>query len=84
MFQKDICEMKRLYVCREFRGLGIGYRLCRSIIAKARTIGDKGMRLDMLERLEEANRLYTRMGFEEIPPYRANPEPGARFMEYLL
>ena len=83
-FRQGICEMKRLYVRREFRDLGIGYQLCRLVVEKARTIGYTSMRLDTLERLKEANRLYTRMGFEKIPPYRVNPKPGARFMEYIL
>jgi hypothetical protein len=27
---------------------------------------------------------YERLGFEDIPPYRANPIPGARFLELQL
>jgi hypothetical protein len=31
-----------------------------------------------------AQALYLSLGFREIPPYRANPVPGATFMELAL
>lgn len=80
----DICEMKRLYVFEEFRGKGIGRQLCEALIQRAIAFGYNRMRLDTLERLDSANRLYERIGFYDIPPYRANPENGARYMEYIL
>jgi len=66
MFRQEICEMKRHFVRREFRALGIGFQLCRSIVEKARTIGYTSIRLYTLERLKKANRLYTWMEFEKI------------------
>ena len=83
-FDRDICEMKRLYVYDQFREKGIGRLLCETIIHRARALGYKIMRLDTLERLDSANRLYENMGFYDIDAYRENPEPGARYMEYRI
>jgi ribosomal protein S18 acetylase RimI-like enzyme len=38
------------------------------------------MVLDTLPMMASAQRLYERLGFRDIPPYRFNPVPGARFM----
>jgi ribosomal protein S18 acetylase RimI-like enzyme len=67
------CEMKRLFVREQFRGLRLGQILAEKIIHDAKTIGYKEMVLDTLSTLESAVNMYRRMGFEEIPPYYDNP-----------
>jgi ribosomal protein S18 acetylase RimI-like enzyme len=79
-----ICEMKRLYVKSAYRGQGLGRRLAEAVIAEARAIGYKKMRLDSLTSLKEAATLYRSLGFVEISAYRFNPLPDAVFMERLL
>lgn len=79
-----ICEMKRLYVRREFRGLGIGRALAEAVIEKARKIGYSQMRVHTLRAMEAANLLYSSMGFREIGPYEENIIEGAVFMELKL
>jgi putative acetyltransferase len=64
-----ICEMKRMYVSAEFRGLGIGHALAERIIGEARVAGYRLMRLDTSKRQEEAMRLYEKAGFRRIAPY---------------
>ncbi len=80
----DICEMKRLYVKPEFRGLGIGKKLAQAIIEKGKTLNYKYMRLDTVEFMKEAVKLYKSLGFYEIEPYIYNPINEARYMELKL
>ena len=83
-FDEGRCEMKRLFVRGEFRGLGIGRLLADRIVADARKIGYRSMLLDTLESLPEAVALYTKMGFTRIGAYCHNPQPDAVFMEKIL
>lgn len=81
---KDICEMKRLYVCNEYRGLGIGNQLISKIIEKARNLNYSYMRLDTLTTMKKAQELYKSYGFYDIEPYVYNPFEDARFLELKL
>jgi len=77
-----ICEMKRLYLRKPFRGKGLGRALAGRIIAEARQIGYQRMRLGTVEPvMKDAVAMYRKLGFKEIAPYRANPITGAIYME---
>jgi ribosomal protein S18 acetylase RimI-like enzyme len=82
--EPGICEMKRLYVRPAFRSLGVGKLLAEQVISEARTVGYRRMRLDSLPSMTAALGLYRRLGFREMPPYRANPIEGAVFLELEL
>jgi putative acetyltransferase len=77
--------MKRLYLRAGFRGKGLGRALAETIIAEARGIGYRRMRLDTVEPvMKDAVAMYRQLGFKEIPPYRVNPIAGALYMELQL
>jgi len=79
------CEMKRLYIRPDFRGLGLGKTLAQRILAEAASIGFKRIRLDTVAgTMDDAIALYRRLGFREIDPYRSNPIAGALYMEMDL
>lgn len=77
---QEICEMKRLYVRPEARGRRLGYELVDQLIAAARTVGYREMRLDVMEKSVSARNLYQEFGFIAAEPVSFNPVPGASFL----
>ncbi len=77
-------EMKRLYVRPAFRGKGIANGLVTQVLKKAKEAGYSCVLLDTLKTMEEAQLLYKRLGFQEIPPYYDNPVEGVRYLKLKL
>ena len=81
---KEICEMKRLYVRPAYRDCGVGRALADAIIDAAKRAGYRRMRLDTLPGMGDAQRLYGILGFREIAAYYENPIAGTKYMELDL
>jgi putative acetyltransferase len=83
--EPGVCEMKRLYLRPQFRGKGLGRAVAERIIAEARHIGYRRIRLDTVEPImKDAVAMYRKLGFKEVAPYRPNPIAGAIYMELEL
>jgi ribosomal protein S18 acetylase RimI-like enzyme len=83
--ESNVCEMKRLFVRDEFRGMHVGKLLIERLIADAKEIGYAAMRLDTFPpKMGKAVRLYESYGFRAIEPYYDNPNEGVLFMELSL
>jgi ribosomal protein S18 acetylase RimI-like enzyme len=78
------CEMKRLYVDPEYRKFGIGDALVKALLQEAKTMDYTLMKLDTLERLQAAIKLYQKFGFETVNAYYDNPLPGVVYMQKEL
>lgn len=77
-------EVKRVYVRPAHRGLNLGERLVREVMALAPKLAVNHLILDAVTPTTHAQALYRRMGFTETPPYYANPAPDTRFFEFHL
>lgn len=83
--EKGICEMKRLYLREDFRGLGLGNKMIETLIGEALAIGYSKMRLGTYPpKMGKAVKLYESHGFTAISPYYENPYDGVLFMELDL
>lgn len=78
-FDERSGELKRMYLAPEARGLGAGRALGAAAVAAARDLGYERLLLDTVATMTAAIATYTALGFVEIPPYRHNPLPDARY-----
>ncbi len=65
-FQKDICEIKRLYIKEEYRGYRFGEKLMKKVIQDAQEIGYHQIYLDTLDFMKSAIHVYQKLGFQEF------------------
>ena len=82
--ENKICEMKRLFVIPEYRGRDIGRTLTCSVIDRARQMRFEKMRLDTIESMKAARRLYHSLNFRTIQAYCFNPLENPTYMELDL
>lgn len=81
-----LCEMNRMYVDPIARGHGVGRKLCDALFARAVALGFSEMRLDALDRHDEALGLYKSLGFgpDPDPPAFAKTDAGIISMRIAL
>ncbi|GIK66793.1 MAG: hypothetical protein BroJett018_45870 [Chloroflexota bacterium] len=73
-FGDGVGEVKRLWARPQFRGMKVGRRLVESLIEEARQIGYTSILLSTVDKLTEAQSLYTSLGWELTEPYFDGPE----------
>ena len=78
------CEMKRLYVKPDARGMHLGDALISEITSHARDSGYEIMLLDTIKPLKPAIGLYQKHGFKECEPYYNNPMDDVIYMKNIL
>lgn len=81
---EGVCEMKRLFVRPACRGRGLGRKLADRVVAEARTLGYRKMRLDTFDFLDGAVHIYEAMGFARIGSYYGNPHDEVQYWELDL
>jgi ribosomal protein S18 acetylase RimI-like enzyme len=79
-----LCEMKRLYVRNDFRGLGLGRSLAEAIISAGSRCGYAAIRLDTVKTMKEAAALYRSLGFSAIESYNDSPLDKTEFYQLTL
>lgn len=67
------CEIKRMWVHAEWRGVGLGRRLLDHLEQRCRQLGGVRVVLDTNSVLTEAISMYERAGFRSIERYNDNP-----------
>jgi GNAT superfamily N-acetyltransferase len=77
-------EVKRMYVDRAWRGKGVGRALLETLIAHARTLGYRNLRLGTLSDMSAARALYSSLGFAPIERYRADEMVDTEFYELVI
>ena len=66
------CELKALYLLKEFHGTGHGKKLLELAIGDAKVLGYKRMFLDSKSEYEKAIALYRKAGFVDTEKYNDN------------
>jgi len=70
---RNIGEIKRMWVRADARGLGVGRRLLETLETLAREFGLRTLRLDTNHTLKEAQALYRTCGYREVEPFNDEP-----------
>jgi ribosomal protein S18 acetylase RimI-like enzyme len=80
-FEEGICEMRRLFVRREARGLRAGRKLAKAALEDAIKLNYKKINLETLpELMPEAVSLYKSLGFKTVDSYYGEAKEGAAYM----
>jgi putative acetyltransferase len=64
--EDNFCELQKLYLSNEVRGLGLGKILTVKILDKAKSLGYQYCYLETLSSMEKANQLYIKLGFKKL------------------
>ena len=73
--EEGVCEIKRMWLLREYHGQGYGYQMMQRLLSVARESGYSVVRLetDPIVQTRAVN-FYKKIGFYEIPRYGDDPD----------
>ncbi|MDC7224834.1 MAG: helix-turn-helix domain-containing GNAT family N-acetyltransferase [Spirochaetales bacterium] len=80
--EEGVCELQKMYLLKDYRGLGVGEALIRACLERAKELGYKRCYLETIERMDRARQLYGKMGFAELEG--ALGETGHHQSEYWM
>ena len=65
--EPGVCELRKMYLLEEIRGMRMGERLLRHCLDAARGFGYRVCYLETLTDMDVAQRLYQKLGFRRLP-----------------
>ena len=65
-YQGNVCELQKMYFTPEARGIGLGSEMMKTCLQKAKDFGFEKCYLETLPYMEEARKLYRKVGFEDL------------------
>jgi putative acetyltransferase len=73
--EDEICELKKMWILRDYRAQGWGLKIAEQLIQFAREQGYKRVRLELYDppKQQRAIAFYRGLGFYEIAAYRESP-----------
>lgn len=63
---KGTCELVKLYLLPDVRGIGLGAALMKRCISAARTLGYKSIYIESMPELNKAVNMYEKFGFNQL------------------
>ncbi|MGY0392094.1 GNAT family N-acetyltransferase [Bizionia sp. KMM 8389] len=64
--ETNICELQKMYFLPEGRGIGLGAKMIKKCLNKARELGFESCYLETLPFMVAAQKLYAKVGFEPL------------------
>lgn len=65
-YQGNVCELQKMYFTSEARGKGLGSKMMSKCLEFAKQVGFEQCYLETLPYMEEARKLYRKVGFKSI------------------
>jgi len=64
--QEKVCELQKMYFAPSARGKGLGEKILLMLLEEAKSLGFTQCYLETLKRMDAANGLYRKMGFQAV------------------
>ncbi len=65
-YDGNVCELQKMYFLPEARGVGLGSKMLGICLSKAKEFGFKQCYLETLPYMEDARKLYRKVGFKDL------------------